>query len=154
MLIALAPTLNASTPDSQVIANNPGLSAENVLTTESYTETTKDTSDTTSEKNNPNAGVAEKVNEYFADIPIMAKVAYCESTHRQYNTNGTVLRGKVDNADVGVMQINERYHKKTADKAGYDLHTIEGNMAFARALYNEQGVQPWSASRPCWGKYQ
>lgn len=97
--------------------------------------------------------VEQTVREYFADIPIMAEIARCESTYRHYLPNGEVLRGKVDNDDTGVMQINTRYHQKTADKLGLDLENIYDNMAYARNLYERKGTQPWSASAPCWGNH-
>ncbi len=50
------------------------------------------------------------------------------------------------------MQINKRYHGKTAEELGLDLNTIEDNLAYARHLYEKQGTQPWSASAPCWQK--
>lgn len=68
--------------------------------------------------------------------------------------DGSVLRGRVDKRDTGVMQINTYYHQKTADALGLDLENFYENMAFARNLYERQGVQPWSASRPCWGNAQ
>ena len=91
------------------------------------------------------------VRQYFADVPIMIEVARCESTFRHTLADGSVLRGKVDKRDTGVMQINTYYHGETADKLGLDLENIHDNMAYARDLYERQGVQPWSASRPCWG---
>jgi hypothetical protein len=94
---------------------------------------------------------AEKVREYFSDAPIMQDIAWCESRMRQFNTDGTAIRGIVNNADVGVMQINETYHKATAIKLGLDLTTLEGNMAYGRYLYETQGTRPWVHSKPCWG---
>lgn len=88
--------------------------------------------------------------EHYADTPILVEIARCESTFMHYK-NGEVVRGRVDNADVGVMQINERYHLETAKKLGYDIHTIEGNVAYAKYLYEKSGSRPWSASEPCWG---
>ena len=96
--------------------------------------------------------IEQYVRENFADTPILAEIARCESEFRQFDKNGQVVRGRVDNADVGVMQINERYHLETAKKLGLNIHTIEGNMAYARVLYEKSGSQPWSASKPCWGK--
>lgn len=92
----------------------------------------------------------EKVKEYFKDVPILAKVAYCESHNRQFNENGTVLRGVQNPADVGVMQINEKYHAATAVKLGLNIHTLEGNMEYARYLYDTQGTKPWKYSSHCW----
>ncbi len=92
------------------------------------------------------------VRDYFKDIPVMIQVARCESTFRHTLADGSVLQGKVDSADTGVMQINKRYHQATATKLGLDLNDIYDNMAYARHLYEKQGVQPWSASSPCWGR--
>jgi hypothetical protein len=93
----------------------------------------------------------ELVREYFSDIPVMAEVARCESTFRHNLADGSVLRGVVDNRDTGVMQINTYYHQATADALELDLEDFYHNMAFARDLYERQGTQPWSASKPCWG---
>lgn len=92
------------------------------------------------------------VRSYFSDIPVMIQVARCESTFRHTLPDGTVLTGVVDSADTGVMQINKRYHEKTAIDLGLDLNEIEDNLAYARYLYEKQGTQPWSASAPCWSK--
>ena len=94
----------------------------------------------------------EEVKAYFADIPIMIEVAKCESRYRHYDTTGDVLRGVVNNLDRGVMQINEGYHLSTSQKLGYDILTLEGNMAYARYLYQTQGTRPWLSSSPCWAK--
>jgi len=94
--------------------------------------------------------VEMKVYAYFSDIPELIYVAECESTFRHYGSDGKVLRGNVVSADVGVMQINERYHYDRAQSLGYDIHTLEGNLGYARYLYEKQGLKPWSASRSCW----
>ncbi len=94
------------------------------------------------------------VREYFKDIPIMIQVARCESTFRHLDEDGEIHRGRVNNADVGVMQINEFYHLDQAEKKNYNIYTIEGNTAYARDLYERQGTQPWKSSKPCWGKYE
>jgi hypothetical protein len=78
-------------------------------------------------------------------------VARCESQYRQFDENGNVLRGKVNSKDVGAFQINEKYHLETSQKLGIDIYTLEGNIAYARYLYETQGSKPWSASSPCWG---
>ncbi|MES2470664.1 MAG: hypothetical protein V4526_00290 [Patescibacteria group bacterium] len=92
------------------------------------------------------------VREAYKDTPLLIEIARCESTFTHSTKEGKLLRGRVDDADVGVMQINERYHSERAKKMGIDLHTIEGNMAYAKYLYETQGAQPWSASSKCWGK--
>lgn len=96
------------------------------------------------------ADVKRITKEYFKDTPILAEIARCESTYRHF-VGDTVLRGKVNGADVGVMQINEKYHLARSQKLGIDIHTLKGNLEYGALLYKEQGSQPWSASRPCWG---
>lgn len=171
MLIALAPVINAQTPVDTVRAtHNPALSESNVLMAEdlppspeiAYAVASKTTSNSEASRvriatvaegvSGSNAHVPGAVKSFFEEAPIMQKIAFCESTLRQYGANGSVLRGKVDSDDVGVMQINKRYHKKAADKLGYDLYTLEGNMKYALWLYEKEGTRPWNASRPCWGK--
>lgn len=100
------------------------------------------------------------VRNYFSDIPILAEVARCESEFRHTDKTGKVLRGTKDPRDVGVMQINEHYHLKKSKELGYDIHSIEGNVAYARYLYegnedlgkNGEGAKPWMASSACWAK--
>lgn len=104
-------------------------------------------------RNQLNANIGKSLNSYFKDAPIMAKVAYCESTHTQFSAPGVVHRGVANNKDVGIFQINEKYHLKRSKDLGIDIYSIEGNMEYARILYEEQGLQPWSASKPCWGKH-
>lgn len=91
------------------------------------------------------------VRSYFRDIPIMAEIARCESTFRHKLEDGSILRGRVDPADTGVMQINKRYHQAAADAMELNLEDLYENMAYARFLYEKQGTQPWNASLPCWG---
>lgn len=91
--------------------------------------------------------------EYFKEDPILAEVAFCESTFTHYKDDGSVLRGRVDNRDVGVMQINTYYHGDTAERMGFDLENLEDNLAYAQNLFDRQGLQPWSASSKCWSKH-
>jgi hypothetical protein len=93
-----------------------------------------------------------QVRLYFKDTPILAEVARCESGFRQVDAKGNLLRGEVNRDDVGVMQINEHYHGDSSKRMGQDISTIGGNLAFARHLYEVYGTDPWSASKPCWGK--
>jgi len=90
------------------------------------------------------------VKDQFADEPILVDIARCESTYRQFDQTGNILRGKVNQGDVGVMQINEKYHADEAVKMGINIYTVEGNLQFGRYLYNKYGSDPWSSSAPCW----
>ena len=88
----------------------------------------------------------------YASMPILVEIARCESEFRQFNKDGSVLRGRAVRDDIGVMQINEAYHGTTATNMGMDIHTVEGNVAFAKYLYGKYGSSPWSSSAPCWSK--
>ncbi len=98
--------------------------------------------------------VKEFVSDYFADTPILAAIAGCESHNRQYARDGEVLRGEKNKFDVGVMQINELYHLEDSKELGYNIYTIDGNVAFARHLYEKFGAKPWMSSSPCWAKFR
>jgi hypothetical protein len=90
------------------------------------------------------------VRSYFHDIPVMAEIARCESGFRHTLSDGSTLTGRVDSADTGVMQINKRYHQSTATAMDLNLDNIHDNMAYARHLYETQGIQPWRSSAHCW----
>lgn len=92
------------------------------------------------------------VERIFADAPIMIEVARCESGFRQYATSTVVLRGRQNPKDVGIFQVNEFYHLRDATKMMINIYTPEGNVKYARWLYDHQGTTPWNWSKPCWGK--
>lgn len=81
---------------------------------------------------------------------VFIEIARCESTTRQFDAAGRVLRGTVVPQDVGILQINETYHLKEAERLGYDIYTLEGNLEFGAWLYHRDGLAPWSASKDCW----
>lgn len=95
--------------------------------------------------------VMEKyLRQVYSNDPILVEIARCESNFRQFDKEGKVVRGRVDRNDIGVMQINERYHQDVAKKLGLDIHTTPGNIAYAKYLYDKEGTKPWSASKKCW----
>ena len=87
---------------------------------------------------------------YFKDDPILVDIAGCESKFRQLDSNGNILRGEINKGDIGIMQINEYYHADKAKTLGLDLKTAQGNMAYAKYLYDREGAQPWISSSKCW----
>ncbi len=91
----------------------------------------------------------------LSNLPIdrvLVEIGRCESHNRQFNDDGSVLRGRVNPLDVGKYQINEKYHLEQSQKMGIDIYTEEGNEAYAVWLYKNQGTEPWLASKPCWEK--
>ncbi len=91
------------------------------------------------------------VREYYKDTPILADIAWCESRMRHLGKDGDIVRGVVNSKDVGVMQINTRFHEATATEMGLDLKSLQGNLKYAEYLYEKEGTKPWNSSKPCWG---
>ncbi|MSU55397.1 MAG: hypothetical protein EXS46_02540 [Candidatus Taylorbacteria bacterium] len=100
-----------------------------------------------------NNSVENEVREYFEDTPILAEIAKCESQFRHVGKSGEIIRGMVNDDDIGVMQINEYYHSSEADKLRINLKTLSGNMNYARILYGKFGTNPWQSSSTCWNRY-
>lgn len=98
------------------------------------------------------------VAQEFGTSSVMYRIAACESTGsvsgtpRHFDSDGSVLRGKINPRDVGVFQINETYHEADAKAAGIDIHTVAGNIAWARVLYERNGTRDWNWSKHCWGQ--
>ena len=93
------------------------------------------------------------INDYFADIPILADIAKCESRFRHLNKNGTVLKGDQNSYDRGVMQINILYHAKTLERLELDVQDLDDNVRYARYLYEKEGAKPWMSASACWAKF-
>jgi hypothetical protein len=122
---------------------------------EAATSTVATTTATSTEQASPRpvhdaVAVEARVREFFADIPVMVEIARCESKFRQYADSGNVLRGGLGNAMLGVFQFNEPIHKSGASLLGFDIETLEGNLGYARHLYNVSGTNPWNSSFACW----
>lgn len=94
--------------------------------------------------------VEQRVREYFKDTPVMIEIARCESKFRQFTDNGSVLRGGAGGGMVGVFQFYEQIHIAPALTLGFDLTTLEGNLGYARHLYNTSGTTPWQSAMACW----
>jgi hypothetical protein len=97
------------------------------------------------------ADVESAVRAYFADVPVMAAIAKCESRFRQYTDGGNVLNGG-SGGMIGVFQVNRSVHAKFALSLGHDINTLMGNLGYARYLYENEGTVPWNSSKYCWSK--
>ena len=86
------------------------------------------------------------------DEDLAVDMAFCESTLRQFQEDGALLRGIVNSKDVGVFQINERFHLDKSISLEMDIYTTEGNIEYAMWLMKNEGVRHWKASKPCWGE--
>ena len=86
------------------------------------------------------------------DHSLAKKIAFCESTNRQFDKKtGETLRGKKNPNDVGLYQINEKFHLERSKALGYDIYTLEGNVGYALWLMEREGYRHWNSSRSCWG---
>lgn len=94
----------------------------------------------------------ELVRDYYTEMPILAEVARCESQFRHYDKNGNIIRGIANTKDVGVMQINEKYHGDTAETLDLDIYSLDGNLEYAKYLYEKEGTAPWRSSAKCWNR--
>jgi hypothetical protein len=93
----------------------------------------------------------KRVREYFKDTPVMIEIARCESNFRQYTDAGTVLRGGDSGGMVGTFQFFESIHATPAKALGFDITTLEGNLAYAKHVYTNEGTTPWNPAKHCWG---
>lgn len=84
--------------------------------------------------------------------PLFARIAYCESGDRQFNEDGTILRGVINPYDVGRYQINAIHWEEEAEKLGIDIYAEKGNEAIALYIYKKFGTKPWRSSQKCWDK--
>lgn len=94
--------------------------------------------------------IVTKAQTLGLDSQNAVKIAFCESGLQQFNQNGQVLRGERNPADVGVFQINERYHLEKSRTLGFDIYTTAGNLDYALWLLKNEGTRHWNSSRFCW----
>lgn len=95
-----------------------------------------------------------------ADLPKpLYNICSCESMQggsnppKQFEADGSVMRGRVNDQDIGACQVNLKYHGDAAAKKGLDLFTEDGNVRYAIGLYESQGTTPWDWSKGCWGRF-
>ncbi len=97
--------------------------------------------------------IQKESKEYGVDANLAQAIAFCESNHRQFtDDDGTVLRGVHNPLDVGIFQINEKYHLKASQELGLDIYSTEGNIDYALQLMSREGARHWKASQPCWSQ--
>lgn len=89
--------------------------------------------------------------------PALKRVCSCESNGRpdlepnHYEADGvTVKRGRINNLDIGMCQVNLYYHEAEATRLGLDLFKEEDNITYANRLYEREGLTPWAWSKQCW----
>lgn len=94
--------------------------------------------------------IANKIKEIFGkDADIAIKIATCESSLRQFDDKGQVVKSKT--GDSGLFQINQ-VHKKQLDEMKLDPDKLEDNIKYAKHLFDTNGLKDWYMSKKCWSK--
>lgn len=96
--------------------------------------------------------VVEKSYEWGVDPNLAKAIAFCESSNRHYTDpqNKTVIRGLKNSSDVGLFQINEKYHLEKSRELGYNIYDLDGNIDYAMWLMSNEGTRHWRYSQGCW----
>lgn len=91
--------------------------------------------------------------EVKGKVPVMERIAKCESGGKHYGESGQVLMVSNTNktVDVGKFQINTVWFKK-AKELGLDVTKEEDNEKMAYWIYENRGTEDWYASRECWAR--
>ncbi len=94
--------------------------------------------------------IIEASKRYGVDTDNALRIARCESHFRQYDDLGEPLRGVQNKADIGVFQINERYHLDQSQALGLNIYQTHGNIEYAMQLIKKETNKHWKWSKPCW----
>jgi len=82
--------------------------------------------------------VEGKIEKAFGSkAKLFKRIAFCESSLDPKATNGQ---------DWGLFQIRASVHKKDP----LWLLNVDNNIAFAKYLYERDGLRPWRSSQRCW----
>ncbi len=87
---------------------------------------------------------AQDNNIATTSLPLLEKIAYCESGLNPY-----ALNVNPHTVDKGIFQVNSS-HKSEMGQMGLDYDDWRDEITFALHLYQTQGTRPWSASKSCW----
>jgi len=145
LLVAFAIPVIVSAQSLEWVAEHPGV----VTPALSMTSTTPAATAAPTPQANTNDGLETKIRAYFSDAPVMVAIAECESRFRQFDNTGNALNGGAGGM-IGIFQINASVHAAYAKSIGMDIYTVDGNLAYARKLYTEEGTDPWLDSFSCW----
>ena len=80
----------------------------------------------------------------YKEFARLKRIVFCESSWQKDAYNAKTH-------DYGYFQI-ARIHLAEATEMGLDVvNSPEDNIKFGVWLYDKSGVQPWVASKKCWG---
>jgi hypothetical protein len=88
----------------------------------------------------------------YKDILLLVRISKAESSFNHYDKDGSVLKGKINPSDVGLFQINEKYHLEKSKELGLDIYNPIDNIKYAVYLYKKNGTKDWLWSKKIWSK--
>ena len=103
----------------------------------------------------PNEHVERAVREYFKGVPVMVRIAKCESGFEHFNpteANGLNNNPSPSSSAAGIFQILLKTHGPKARRLGLDITTVRGQLGYANHLYRKNGTNDWKMSRRCWDR--
>lgn len=91
----------------------------------------------------------EEVPEYLMPVGGCESLGDPNAEPTQFRSDGSVIEGPGNN--WGAFQINGTAHDDRTKALGIDYMTYNGNVQFAKLLYEESGYRPWYQwSGHCW----
>lgn len=81
--------------------------------------------------------------------PVFVDIAYCEGV-KDGRLAPEIVNPTNGSYDTGVFQISMYWHGKEIRELGLDMKDPKDNIAYAKLLYEREGLRPWEASRSCW----
>ena len=92
--------------------------------------------------------------KYGLDPVLVQKIIGCESQWKATNVHPNVRAGTTTpwSYDIGLLQINDYYHETEWEAQGLDMKNPKDNLEFGLKMMQQQGTQPWNASKNCWLK--
>lgn len=99
--------------------------------------------------------IKEEIRNTFPERPnTFVRIAGCESSGDPEHIDSSKRAFNPTNGsnDTGIFQLSQLYHGKRMKELHLDPWDVEDNIKFARMLYEENGLDPWTASKPCWSK--
>lgn len=85
-------------------------------------------------------------------IGAMFHVAHCESGFQHRDEKGRLLQNTGGSPAIGIFQVHAKVHKPELKKRGLNLDDDNDYYEFVSHLVQKYGLNPWNASKHCWGQ--
>ena len=71
----------------------------------------------------------------------LLRAGFCETQLRHVSDSGDVVRGKENPQDIGIFQLNLRYHLLEMRSQGLNPFKRADNIKYAQILYKQRGAK-------------